>query len=374
MLALSALPAAALATAAFDLSVDPRFELLGVVRQLSGHGREDDGSAEYRRRVEKRFGAFRGHPAVALYADLASSRAREEAAATILIYYTNPPKLALKDQNADIHYVGGPDEAEVMQRFLQELRNFARDSGFEDFYRDNGGFYGKLEDSARKSLGGVDPVASIESYLGLSLSSRSHYILMPSPAETHSFIVPYPLPPANAGAETFEVFTMSPDLGGEAFSNGVWHEPLFVFIDPSFYYFEKLNIPVPADFYGEEVARCRAVSPDCVKSFAVSALIEHLNRKAGLPRNSGAGHDAAAPIESRLIKALSGRLDEYDAHRDRYPTLWYFYPRWFSVFEEEAFPGRAPRALAVPAKPKILKAADFFKPSVSQALLRASAR
>jgi hypothetical protein len=374
MLALAAPTAGALAPAAFDLSVETRFELLGVVRQLAGHGRADAGSAEYRERVEKRFGAFRGHPAVALYADLASSPSREEAAATILLYYTNPPELALKDRNADIHYVGGPGEAEEMQRFLQELRDFARASGFMSFCRDNSGFYGRLEESARESLGAVDPISVIERYLGVGLSSRSHYILLPRPDVTHAFIVPYPLPPANAGTGSFDVYTMSPDLRAGGFPNVVWPEPLFVFIDPSFYYFEKLNIPVPADFYGAEVASCRAVSPDCVKSFAVSALVEHLNRAAKVPPVPGESRGGASALEVRRIKALSARLDEYDAHRDRYPTLWDFYPRWFSVFEEEAFPGRAPRALAVPAAPKIRKAADFFEPAVIEVLLRTGAR
>lgn len=373
LLALAALPAGAGAPAAFDLTVDPRFELLGVVQQLSGRLPADAYAAEHRERVEKRFGAFRDHPAVALYRDLAAIDAREEAAVTTLIYYSDPPELALKDRNADIHFVNGPGEAEEMQRFLHELRSFARASDFKGFFRDNRAFYGKLEDAARTSLGAVDPVAEIERYLGLSLASRSHYILMPRHAATHAFIVPYPLPPANMGAESFDAYTMSPDLAVEGFASVVWSEPLFVFIDPSFYYFEKLNIPDPADFYGAAFARCRLASPDCVKHFAVSAIIEHLDRKAKAPSLSGKDRTAAATPEGRIVKALSERLDEYDARRDLYPTLWHFYPRWFSVFEELAFPRRAPRKLFIPGEPKIRSAADFFQPAVAESLLRASA-
>ena len=101
LIALAAFPAGARASPAFDLAVDPRFELLGVVRQLAGLGQTDPRAGEYRERVEKRFAAFRGHPAVALYKDLASRADSEEAAATILIYYSNPPELALKDADAD---------------------------------------------------------------------------------------------------------------------------------------------------------------------------------------------------------------------------------------------------------------------------------
>ena len=102
-LALAASSAAAGAPAALELSVDPRFELLGVVRHLSALSPAGGADEDYRGRVEKSFGSFREHPAVSLYKDLAARESRAEALATILIYYTNPPELALKDPDADIH-------------------------------------------------------------------------------------------------------------------------------------------------------------------------------------------------------------------------------------------------------------------------------
>jgi len=375
VLALAAAASSASAAApAFTVSVDPRFELLAVVRQLSGEGAADAGASAYRERIEKRFGAFRGHPAVALYRDLAASPSREEAAATIPIYLTDPPELALKDADADIHYLNGPGEAEEMQRFVAELRDLARASGFMDFFRSERAFHAGLEDSARRKLGAVDPVAAIEDYLGLSLAARSHYVIMPRRAPTHAFIVPYPLPPANMGARSFEVYTMSPDIDAEGFARIVWPEPLFVFIDPAFHYFERLNVPVPADFYGPALARCRLASPDCVKHHAATALIARLNLKAGIASVPAEELASASTPDGLLVKALAGRLEEYEARRDLYPTLWHFLPRWFSVFEERAFPGRRPRRLFVPAEPMISSAADFFDPAVSSRLLREAAR
>ncbi len=361
-LALAVCPAGG---SSFDIAVDPRFELLGVVSQLAGRGRAVAGFEEYRARVAKRFDAFRGHPAVELYKGL-----DEQAVATILIHYTAPPELALKNRDAVIHNLGG--DAAQMQHFLWELRDFARASGFFGFFLENHEEYGLIENKARGLLGAVDPVAAIESYLGVSLASRSHYILTPPDAGTHAFIVPYPLPPAGAGADSFDIYTMSPSLMAGGFANEVWPEPLCAFIDPSFYYFEKLNIPDPEKFYGAEVARCRTLSPDCVKHFAVTAIIEHLNPVAG----STAMLDVPLrpALERRLVAALSKRLDEYEAHRDLYPTLWSFYPRWFAVFEEAAFPKRVPRKLSVPAEPKIRRTSEFLDPGTAKRLLRRSAK
>jgi len=374
VLALAAFPAGARTPASFDVSVDPRFELLGVVQRLSGRARADDAAAGYRERVDGRFAAFREHAAVASYRELASIASREEASATILLYYTDPPELKLKDKNADIHYLNGPGDAEAMHRFLHELRGFARDSDFMGFYRENRGYYAELERAARVPLGGIDPIAEIERYLGMSLATRARYILAPLNPAARAFISPYPLPPSNAGAKAFEAYTVAPGLLGDVFSNSYWHEPLYVFVDPGVYYFEKLNVPSPEDFYGPEVARCRASSPNCVKELAVNAIIEHLNRKAGLPSVLEENEHFYGELERARIKALSARLDEYDARRDRYPTLWDFFPRWFGVFEEAAFPGRAPRRLSVPAEPRIRAAPDFFDPALTSALLRTGAR
>lgn len=366
-LALAAPPAAARAGASLEAKVDPRFELIAVVRQLSGRASADAGDADYIARIEKSFGAFREHPAVVLYRELAGEPALEAALATMPIYYTNPPELALLDPDADIHHLNAPGSAEAAHRFLHELRGFARDSGFQAFFKDNRGFYAELEAAAKKSRGALDPVAAIERYIGLSLASTAHYFIMPLAAPAHAFIVPYPLPPGAAGAKSFDVYSPSPDFAHPAFTNVYWHEPLFVFIDPAFHYFEKLNVPVPAEFYGAEIARCRGESPDCVKNFAVMALIERLNRSNGVPPIP------ADENEHPLVKALAARLVEYEARRDVYPTLWHFLPRWLAVFEESAFPRRRPRRLFTPAEPRLASAADFFDPSISQRLLRAGA-
>jgi hypothetical protein len=346
-----------------DIAVDPRFELMGVIRQLSGLAKAGEGDADYRRRIDARFAAFRAHPAVELFKDLCATPVHEETCATILIYFGDPPELRLKDKAADIHYLNADGQREEMQRFLWEMRDFARASDFMAFFKQNAEYYGKAEAAARRDLGTIEPVADIEALLGIGLDSRSHYVLALLAAHTHSFIVPYPLPPASAGTKSFEVHTIAAD----PLPSSVWQEPLYVFIDPSFYYFEKLNIPDPAAFYGPDIARCRAVSPECTKHYVVSAIVEHLNRKTQSPGQ--AAGDYPDERDRRYVKALSARLDEYERERKRYPTLWTFYPRLFSVFHELAYPGKTSK-LAVPADPAIRTASDFFDPAVIRRLSR----
>jgi hypothetical protein len=369
--ALLALALAAPAGAApVEIAVDPRFELLGVVQQLAGLAREGADTAAYRKAIDLRFARFRGHPAVELYRDMASSPAREEASAVILLYFTAPPELKLKDKDADIHYLNGEGRREEMQRFIWELRALARESGFMAFFKENAAYYRGAEDQARAKFRGLDPTAVMESFLGVGLSSRSHYILPLLAPQTHNFIVPYPLPPASLGVKSFDVYTLYAAAPADFAS--VWNEPLYAFIDPSFHYFEKLNIPDPEAFYGADIARCRAVSPECTKQFVVFALFGRLNRELQAPAPNAEPYylkDFSSERDRRYMKALSERLDEYDRERAKYPTLWSFYPRLFSVFHELAYDGK-PGKLSVPADPPIRNAADFFDPRVVEKLRR----
>lgn len=349
------------------VAVDARFELLGVVARLAGAEPEGTATDSYRQRIDKRFGPYRGHPAVALYKRLAAEPAGAETLSTFPLYFSDPPELALKQADADIHYLAGDGRRELVQRLLVELRAFARASDFAGFFRENAAYYRGLEEDARKALLGVETVPEIEKLLGLSLASRTHSIISPLAHATHDFIVPYPLPPGALGAKSFDVYSIPSESLSYSPAH-VWPEPLYVFIDPSFYYFEKFAIPDPAAFYGPEIAKCRAVSPECHKHFVATALIERLN--AGRSNAGVVVSTAAAPpatLEQTYVKALSERLGEYEKNRARYPTLWSFYPRLFSVFHELAHAGKPAK---LPAVPEIRSAADFFDPAVVKRLTR----
>lgn len=350
------------------VAVDARFELLGVVARLAGAETAGAAADAYRQRIDKRFAPFRDHAAVRLYKQLAAEPTGAETLSTFPLYFSDPPALALKDADADIHYLAGDGRRELVQRLLVELRAFARASDFAGFFRENAAYYRELEAETRKELAGVQTVPEIERLLGISLASRTHSIISPLARATHDFIVPYPLPPGAAGAKSFDVYSIPAESLSHSHAH-VWPEPLYVFIDPSFYYFEKYAIPDPPSFYGPELAKCRAVSPECHKHFVATALIERLTAgrsNAGVAVSSG----PAAPLslEQSYVKALVERLDEYEKNRARYPTLWSFYPRLFSVFHELAHAGK-PAKLSVPAA-DIRSAADFFDPAVVKRLTR----
>jgi len=135
----------------------------------------------------------------------------------------------------------------------------------------------------------------------------------------------------------------------------LWQEPLYVFIDPSFHFFEAVNVGDPSDLYGPEVARCRGERANCAKRYLVAAIVNRLS----LAETGQAMSTETDAVLGRFQAALSNRLEEYERRRDLYPTLWSFYPRLFGVFRELAFPGEPAVALRLPAG-KARKTTDFF--------------
>jgi len=305
------LVAAALTT----VETDARHELLGVVQLLSGRRAEVPLEPALERKVRQRFAAFRDHPAVALYAE-ACLRPGGDACGVQLLYYSQPPELKL-ERPWRMPNLRAESEKERFQRFLWELRDFARASRFMEFHAERAAELAAVEKAARAELGGTDPLAVTQAYLGLSLEAKSRYVVSPlyTPRRYVSYIVPYPDPltlpkPPAEGFAVHSLFAWVPAEKRPAGAPGVpvfdkrsaalWHEPLFVLLDPAF---PRYGLPP-----------CPEEEDDCDKARLVSALVERL---AGVPARA----DAAA---------FARKLREYEADRRRWPTLWDFFPRLFS--------------------------------------------
>jgi hypothetical protein len=290
------------------------------------------------------------------------------------MYYTPPPALTLADPSVSPPYLDSEQDQALMQRFLWELRDLSEVSGFPRFFSDHKALYDEIAAEARKEIGPVDPVARVESYLGIGLEVRCHYFLDPLYRNEYSssFIVPYPDPRATPHAVTrpFEVYNLARyDLNPKGKDGRhtlfgpnagfLWQELLFVFIDPSFYYFEAANVPDTKAFYGPEVAKCRTNDANCAKAYLVAALVARLSKAAYGETMKGPYGPA---VKTDYVDALARRLEDYERQRDKYPTLWSFYPRLFSVYHELAFPGTPELALKLPPAGPLRKATDFFGP------------
>lgn len=355
------------AAAAPVIAVDPRIELLGIVQRLAGREAFPPEDAEYARLVDERFGRWRGHPAVRLYAEAFAGPF--DPLGVVLLYYSDPPELALKNPSVTVPFAGDERGGERLLSFIWQLRDFAARSGFSDFFHEERPRYTGVEAAARAELGSLDPEADFSRYAGFDLQVRRHYALslLYSPTQRNSFIIPYP-DVALLGRHdgSFDVWTLFQYFPGKAAraragtaafavpSTELWQESLFVFVEPALYYFESLQPFDPAAFYGPPASVCRGDGPNCVKGAVVAALLDRLH--AGGPPHTHVTPDYEGALRERLV--------EYEAHRERFATLWDFLPRLLSVYSETALGRPAPSPLAGAKIPSPRKTSDFFSPGM----------
>lgn len=365
--ALALLLAAPAGASTLTVAVDPRIELLGVVQRLAGAGdpgREDS----YARDADAAFARFKRHPAVKLYAKIRERAGGREGLGIDLLYYTAPPALALRDPEAPAPYMRDGEDQRLLQEFLAQLRAFAEKSRFQAFFDAHRPLYASLEGPARARFTALDPAARIEKYLGVGLKSDCLYALalLYRNSSSSSFIEPYPdASVAPRPVKSFSVYSILPfpmtaqastALLDDDLSGPVWQEPLYVFVDPSLHFFERANVDDPAAFYGPDLAACRTDSVNCVKAYLIAALVARLNLAAYGRRVE---IRPALALKPRVLEELDRRLAAFEADRKRWPTLWSYYPRLFSVFPELAGAPARGKALRVPA-PAPADAAGFF--------------
>lgn len=299
---------------------DARIELLGLVQFLAGGRLDGPAARSWPAGLESRFGRWRRHPAVAAYRRAALGPGRQDAYGLILLFLTDPPRLEWgRDKSllsaSFIRHAGGEDN---LERFLRELRDFARRVRFMSFYNENKPWFLSHKREGEKKIPGRDCLAALERYVGCALRCRYRIIwpLLYSSGELRSYIIPYPY--QGAGVEVSGPF--------EAFTIAAWKEqrerwPYFLWAEPLYIPIEKLHAQARRQVYQP--------SPKD-KECLVSTISWRLSLGAfSSTRQAEPGSDRGKM--SPLVRALCQRLKEYENDRRRYPTLASFYPRLLEV-------------------------------------------
>ncbi len=314
VMALCAGATPALAASAF--SADPRIELLGVVQYLSGARPDLAADEEYRMDVAKGFKGFVGHPVIARW------RENGEGWGIDMLCLSNPPELQPLPGCRTPHRLTAA-EAGRWRSFLVTLRDFSRRSKFMSFYGDHHSDYKKICGLTATAIGTKDPLQAAEKYLGLELETDARWIVSPLfvAGPVNANIVPYPNPATlpDPGREKFAATTLIAYSPGPPTSDATltqhshgaaWRLPLIVFVEPAVAAFVASRSSVAVD------AR--------YKDALVAALTMRLEGVASAPAADNDG----------VVVALARRLQEYEANRQKWPTIWEFFPRLMAVFPE----------------------------------------
>lgn len=321
------------------VAIDPRFELLSVVQQLSDYGstgllNTDD--TPYRRELLAWFNSYRTHPAVQSFSQAWKFGFSYDGPMFVMACLSAPPELSLvyPAESCGAERVGG---AANLNFWLGQLRDFAAQSRYMEFYTAHREYYAELETHTAALLE-ANYGAQLESYFGWKQKSyqmfltpllRGNYgVRIPDGGTFATFAV---IGAATRSTETYE-FGTAAGLKGL-----LWHEFGHSFINPQvdanagvLVASESLFAPIADKMKAQAYSNWLTT----VKEHVVRAMVA---RQWSLNDSASAGELevlAQRGVGFAYVPALVERLKEYEAGRESYATFADFMPRLVAVFDE----------------------------------------
>jgi tetratricopeptide (TPR) repeat protein len=325
-----------------EFFVDARLELDGIMELLAFDLTKGAGGKlhatdfmhpdiAYVREARKYFAPFKDHPAIKFRAQ-ASIRAFDLGQRGQGLMRLSPlPDLKPHSQLSIgflAHYVGGDAE---LERWLQSLRDFARDSKFQAFFDAKSGLLAPDLERLKREIEKADYIGKIETYTGLPFVGRYAFVLSPfiscdtganivqrgedGLADIISVVGPTDHPaPGDAVSCTY------PRLHAR-----IWHEAAHGVLD---------NV---TELYGEDIAKKQPPQQEATREYQnwMHHVREHMVRSVMLRlvareiseelSDEELTHEEECGLPH--LRAFKKRIAEYEAGRKKYPTFADFYPR-----------------------------------------------
>lgn len=329
----------------FDFMLDPRLELAGTVEMISTPSSGTESAARVadfilpqpkeRALIERRFGSFRAHAAVRLHAEPEVRTFMMDARGQVLLRLTEPPALEEITSSSPGVYSSGIGGSELVDRWIGSLRAFARDARYMEYHREaSHRLEPEIARYKREIITG-DYLAKIESYTGMRYRGRYRFVFTRFMRQGAAMLMV-----THHGGAVQITSIVGPDeeappesrIRFPIFPDDIWHESAHGILDES------------TDRFREEFSAKQAlfIAPTrdchdwhhCVREHITQAVAARLVR-------AELGAAAAEKVLADAVKtglpymqAIDKCLEEYEANRKRYPTLFDFYPRILAAFPE----------------------------------------
>lgn len=330
-----------------EVVIDPRIELIGIMRALS---REPQSLAQlnfdYARKVWAHFAPFQQHPALRRF--VAADRALHGGDLPVwaLLHHTPTPDLAPRAAFPALllEFAGGRSGIEDL---LGAMREFSEATGFPQFHAACADVHRKSIAAVERSVRSGPILGWLESYHGARLP-RYRVVLAPLLHDANygprvvmpdGMVDPYVIVVrrrVQAGAATFGAFGNLRPL--------LWHEFGHSLINPLVDASTERLLPL-APALVPDSGRIKAGNYGQRTATYVS---EYLIRAIGIRLTATAiGHAAARRELERQVKlgflhlpGLCRELERYEADRTRYPSFADFFPEVLAYLERVATAGK----------------------------------
>lgn len=325
--------------------VDRRVELLCIIFRLAGHPEYQRAKlTAYTREVDRHFAPFAQHAVVKLAQELRRTRGVSyDAPMSLAAQITDPP--GLEEAVAFEPLPAGLDgrwRLEEVRRFLAEARDFARQSGFEAFFKDHQALYDlaagrmstTLEQHAHlewfEAFFGARPDARFHLALGMLNGGNCYGARRVSEGQTDMYCILGVWTEDGQGQPAFPKSVLPTVIHefGHSFVNPIVDQHLDQLESAGKKLFAQNEKIMRSQAYGQWQTVLR-------ESVLRACVVRYRLAHDGM----AAGAQEIAEQHARgfvWTGALAQRLAEYEQQRATYPTFESFMPRIVEFFEEWA--------------------------------------
>jgi hypothetical protein len=324
------LSAAGLAAAAdaLRIRVDPRLELVAAIQSVSGGPYLAPKDSPYKRRMEIWFSPWSDHPAVTTLKAVWGNNVSGPASAMVCV--SDPPELAflIPVRDCPSQPPGGPAQ---LQAWMDAVRDFARESGFSDFFAGQRLQYRGAEAWVR-SHDLADNIALIEEYFN---QPQHSYTIVISPLTRASY-GPY-VPTFNGSNDLYAIIRGPASAPSKWLPHLIRHEFGHSFTNPAIRR-SRAHVQRYAHLFpplSAKMARLGYTTWEvCVYEHVLRAVVARMALRNEGPREAAQLLAAERARGFAYIDPLYSRLAEYESHPAQYPTFEHFVPRLLEAFSE----------------------------------------
>jgi hypothetical protein len=343
---------------------DPRVELMSIIFRLAGNSEYNKGQVEaYTNDVEEHFGGFRDHPAVKLARKLRGTRGVSyDAVMSMAVHVTDPYRLEEK-----VPFDPWPEDLDARwtpkgaREFLAHARQFVQDTSFREFIDKHGPLYETTRSRLEAVLDehfhlewfpeffGERPKASFTATFGLLCGGNCYG------------------PRCLTGDGQAELFSIlgvwkTDDQGAPQFDPGVVRTVVHEFCHS---YANSIVDRHEADFkpagqriYPHVESAMKRQGYGNWKTIMYESLVRACTvryvRQCSGPLAAWWAIQQEEKRHFAWMGELAGLLGEYEAERDRYPTLDAFAPRIVAFFNDYAETYAEKQAALEAKRPKVV--------------------
>ena len=327
--------------AAITIEVDPRVELIAIVFRLAGNYEFNQGRIRsYVKDIRRQFDDFENHPAVKLAARLSSTRRMSCDGPMSLAAYIDRDFRPRKTFEQWPWGLDGRWKKQETAEFLEQLRQFAADTKFNEFFEAHSALYEKGIRSCQAVMAQYDLQTWLAEFFGVEEMDDLRLVLgfLNGP---NNYGVRFTAGKTN---EKYAIIGMSlPDADG----NPVFrprklattaHEFCHSFANPVVEkYMEQLR-PAGEKLYAAKAPTMKRIGYQNWQSLmyesAVRACVASYIRNSFEPESLQNYLDKEAGCGFVWTKELSNLLRTYEANRDKYPTFESFFPEFVTFLNE----------------------------------------